>query len=85
MTGPAASGGPSLLDEARALTVRKGPPCAVESLYIHKPELAAQMREALASEVKATAIAAALKARGVDITAHTIQRHRRGECRCPAF
>jgi len=74
--------GPSLLDEALSLGTSKGPTCEVERFYVHKPELAVQLREALEADVQSTAIARALKNRGIDLSAHTIQRHRRRQCRC---
>lgn len=76
---------PSLLDEALSLGVRKGPTCDVERFYVHKPELAAQLREALAADVATTAICAALKKRGIDIAPHTLQRHRRAQCKCQTY
>ena len=77
-----ASGSTSLLDEARALTVKKGPPCDVDRLFTYRPDLAAEIREAIASEVDATAIAAALKRRGLEIGPNSIARHRRKACQC---
>ena len=81
MTGEAST--PSLLDEAQGLITRNGSVCGVERFYTHRPDLAAQLREALTADVPGSAIAAALKKRGIDLPALTIQRHRRGDCKCP--
>lgn len=40
------------------------------------------LRSALDDGVVGTVLAAALKAEGHDVSAYTLQRHRRGTCRC---
>lgn len=84
MTAGPASGPASLLDEARALTKRPGSTCGVELLFLHRPDLEAQLREALAANIDATAIARALKAKGVDVSADALRRHRSKSCKCPS-
>lgn len=79
--GPA-SGPSSLLDEARSLTSRRGSVCSVDLFYTARPDLAAELREALKADVSSAAISAALKRRNIDIPENTIGRHRRGGCRC---
>lgn len=83
MSSRAASSPASLLDDARALKAQRGTPCSVRTLLETSP-LAAELAEALAADVPATALAAALKRRGVNIGYDALQRHRRGACRCPA-
>lgn len=80
--GPASG---SILDTARALSLRIGTVCGVERILTGKPELGAQLREALAADVPGASISAALKRLfGIDLPAQAIQRHRRGVCRCPS-
>lgn len=74
----------SLLAEATALTTRKGGVCSVNLLeQTLEPALLAELREALDSQVETSALARALTARGHDIKATALQRHRRGDCACP--
>lgn len=77
-----AASGPSLLDDAKALTTRRGSVCSVDMFYASRPDLSAELREALNADVSASAIAAALKRRGIDLPEGTLARHRRGACRC---
>jgi hypothetical protein len=75
----------SLLTEAEALTSKVGGTCTVKRLLDRlPPEERAELVEALASEVETTALSKALLRRDVDISSHTLRRHRRRECRCPA-
>ena len=83
MSAEPASGSSSLLDDALAIGLRKGPNCSVDRLYQYRPDLAAELAEALTADVTATSISAALKRRGVEISAETLQRHRRAACACP--
>jgi hypothetical protein len=73
----------SLLDEAVSLQAKPGTPCSVQALKEANPELHAEVMEALATSVYATAISKALEKRGVYIRSDALNRHRRGECeRC---
>lgn len=75
----------SLLAEATALAARKGGTCSVSLLeQALDPAGLAELHEALASTVDGAAIARALTARGYDIKANALQRHRRRECACNA-
>ena len=69
----------SLLDEARSLARHNGVNCTMQGV---EPKLRAEIDEALEAGVAKTAIAAALKARGQDISASSLRRHARKECRC---
>jgi hypothetical protein len=74
----------SLLAEATALTTRKGGVCSVSLLeQTLDPATLAELREAMGSPVETSALARALTARGHDIKATALQRHRRGDCACP--
>ena len=71
---------------------RRGPNCSVSSLLATLEAPAAdQLRTALAAKLPdgsfrytATSIQRVLKGRGVIIDDKTINRHRRGQCRCVA-
>ena len=71
----------SLLDEARdESTRRRYQPCTVATL---DPDLIVEIDAALAGVgVTASAVERALAARGVRVKAHTLRRHRGGECTC---
>lgn len=72
-----------MLDEARAIGTRKGPTCSVAILLETRPDIASELREALAArDIPSSAIAAALKRRGIEFNQESLQRHRRGACRC---
>ena len=62
----------------------KGPTCTVTVLLSTMDDDDADLlRKAMANPyAPTTAIAAALADQGYRITAATLQRHRRGECRC---
>lgn len=72
----------SLLEEAQA-HVYRGPPCTISTL---PDDVVEELAEAVAAidgrTVSAKAIASALRDRGFDVGAHTINRHFRGDCRC---
>ena len=76
----------SLLEAARAAQVgRRGPDCTVS---LQAPELVADINEALADPaIFGSTIAAILKDRDIEISAETINRHRRrgqaNGCKCP--
>jgi hypothetical protein len=75
-----------LLDDIRAHdTVGNRPRCRVELVLAEVTgDDLADLRTALADfTVPATAIANAIKARGHDLNAGSIARHRRGACACP--
>lgn len=71
----------SLLDEAKdESTRRRYQPCTVATL---DPDLVAEIDAALAAKgVTATAVERVLAARGVRVKAHTLRRHRGGDCTC---
>lgn len=69
------------LEENRG--IRKGPRCSV---CVLREELSPEDRDALDaaladSTFTAAGISRALKAEGFDVLSHTLQRHRRSECR----
>jgi hypothetical protein len=72
----------SLLDEAKALVVPRGPQCRVcRLLTAANPTGRAEIEEALADrQLEAEAIARALQARGHTIQGASVARHRRGGC-----
>ena len=73
----------SLLEEAQALTKRPGTVCSVALLARRLDETErAELDEAIASDISATAISKALKARGIDLSYATINRHRASRCVC---
>ena len=73
----------SLLDEATERVNRPGTPCAIDKFRTSDPQLYAELLEALASSVQISAIARALKDRGLPVPSDTLGRHRRGDCvRC---
>lgn len=73
----------TLLDEARALVRRPGITCALDTIRRANPVLAAEIDDAIASDVPAPAISEALRARGIELDRQVLNRHRRGDCiRC---
>lgn len=75
----------SLLADIAAQASVKGPRCSVAlTLLSMTDEDATDLRAALVNPAFTTsAIARALKNRGIPLTEHPIQRHRRGACQCP--
>ncbi len=74
-----------LADPERAATLyRKGPPCSISVALETIPEDQADLlRKALENEnARGIDIADALLPFGIDVSAHTVQRHRRRRCRC---
>lgn len=74
----------SLADEARASVTRKGGRCETGLLLdrLGEPDRS-ELLEALTDEtVEGSALSRALKGRGVYISQYSLQRHRRGACRC---
>lgn len=75
----------SLLEAARAEELGGQPLCSVARLRAAPPPglTAAEIDEALGSDVTSAAISRALaKHFGVRVAEHAISRHRRGDCRC---
>ena len=70
-------------DGARSL-YHKGPTCSIAmALEGLPPEQATNLQLALDNgNARGVDIADALVALGYDLTSHTVQRHRRGRCRC---
>lgn len=82
---PAAPSLADLADPERAASLyRKGPPCSIAVALETIPEDQADLlRKALENEnARGIDIADALLPYGIDVGAHTVQRHRRGRCRC---
>lgn len=75
----------SFADEARQLVPVKGGTCSLGRLLTEAS--ASDRKEYLDalgdSTIPASAIARALKVRGVNLVEQTIARHRRGDCKCP--
>jgi hypothetical protein len=70
------------LAEFFTLNREKGPRCTLESVSL-KSEDTAKYRAALAEPAITTkAIATWLRERGIKVSPYTVQRHRRGDCRC---
>lgn len=74
----------SLAADIRARTVVKGPPCSIRIILgALPPEDSADLIDVLADPtVTASAIVEGLRLRNVEVQATTIQRHRRGLCKC---
>lgn len=70
-------------DGARSI-YHKGPTCTIATaLDILPPEQAANLQKALDNpNARGIDIADALTAFDMNVAAHTVQRHRRGRCRC---
>lgn len=72
-----------MLDEARAAVKAKGPRCSVGILIQTLTEAEqAEVAEALASNVESSGLARAMAARGWEVRAGNLARHRAGECAC---
>lgn len=74
----------SLLDRARALQARKGPPCTLRVLLESLDATERADLEAVVADgaINATTIAALLREDGRPIGEDTIRRHRTGRCAC---
>lgn len=69
----------SLADEAKAIGIMPGPRCTTCALL--DTDLGPELQEALDDpSIMGTAIAKALKARGVQLSDQSVNRHRRGGC-----
>lgn len=73
-----------LLDEIGQHATRKGPPCRAGVIEGGlNDQDGDDLRKAFADEaITATAICAALKARGLDVNDYTLRKHRKGACAC---
>jgi hypothetical protein len=76
-----------LLADCRQLNVKGAPTCTVAGLFDSMtPEDAAELGAVLADRsIAATTISRVLMARGFDVRAQPLQRHRRGECTCDRY
>lgn len=77
----------SLAEAIAAQRVVKGPSC---SISVIRAQLDDEDRAALDAAMARTGtpssvIARALRANGHDVQHQTVQRHRRGECKCPSL
>lgn len=70
----------TLLDEAVKLQRHAGYACSVSELQKSDPALYAELIEALASTVHASALSRALKERGYSIPGDRLTAHRRRDC-----
>lgn len=62
---------------------QKGPPCSIgQALERLSKDDAADLTEALNSDMYATVISRALKSEGHDVGPSAVQRHRKGDCHC---
>ena len=76
----------SLAERAKAKQSRQGPECGVRVLLESVDDAyRAELLDMLDRHgIQGTAIAAVLREDGHRISSDTVQRHRRGECRCEA-
>lgn len=74
---------PSLADHLAAAHTNRGSRCTMAKLLesLTDPDRDALVK-AMGSEMPGQAIARALRAAGHEISGTTVQRHRRGDCRC---
>lgn len=73
-----------ILGEIIALQTKRGATCSVSMILsqLPAPDRSAVEQAFEDPMIFGTSIAKFLKTRGVDISSHTIQRHRRGSCGC---
>lgn len=73
-----------LMDEIRQEIPKKGPRCSIRTAMEEMdPADAKELKLAFEDRsIPGTAIFRALKARGLEVSDHTLQRHRRKECSC---
>lgn len=64
-----------------------GPRCYVAKMLLRldEPERSAVRTEVMGDRLDGKELAKRLQSHGIDIAGHSINRHRRGECRCPRF
>ena len=72
----------SLTDDIESSRRRQGGTCTVPALVDAVGADRDDLLAALASDTPSTAIARALRGRGHYIGSTTLNRHRRGDCRC---
>jgi hypothetical protein len=72
----------SLLDDARAAAAQPGQLCSVLKAEIAQPKQWADLCQAIRDHtIPAPALVRACRDHGIDgVTAHTIMRHRQGQC-----
>ena len=71
------------MDKLAAEAAPRGAICGVRKYLESVSEADAdELRAALASIYPSTMLARVLKRQGVDVTAYTLQRHRKGDCLC---
>lgn len=73
-----------VLSEIKDLENRKGPRCGWTKVEAHfkgedKKDVDAALKDLA---ITSTAISKWMNKQGIGITAHVVQRHRRGECSC---
>ena len=72
-----------LVDDVRAAMTGPGVQCSIPGIFTANPEIADELRSVLADRsLHSTAIMRVLKSRGITIADNTLQRHRRGDCKC---
>lgn len=79
----------SFADDAASFAGIPGGVCSVglllDDITTDDPDLADEVRAALTNRrLSSTGIMRALRSRGWEITINPIERHRRGECKCPS-
>lgn len=75
---------PSLADALAAVTPFSVRACRVYGAMVERPDDADTIWEACTgSKLPASAVARVLTQHGIEVTASTVKRHRRQECRCP--
>lgn len=77
----------SFLEAAKARTAESRPGSKCQYSILLKsldPKLAAEVDEALhCPDITLKAVRTELEARGYEISRHSLERHRRGDCLCP--
>ena len=76
----------SLLEEIESLSTKQGPLCRVKLVLDEmEPGEADEFRRLMdVPRYSANAFVKAFKKRGHDVPEGTVQRHRRGGCKCPS-
>ena len=74
----------SIMDEIAQVSdvVHHGPIGCAERAVKDHPEHRDDILSAFASDYSSTVVARVLRGRGIDVSDYTVQRHRRGDCRC---
>lgn len=72
----------SLLDEARTGGALPGPNCALRKALAQHPDHAADIAEIVRDRsISAVHAARTFLRHGIDLSRHTIERHRKGDCK----